>query len=308
MNNQRAVYQPLLENVPGYDLADDDEAEGKRSRLPLLIVIALIVLAAFAGVVWLAYNQGVARGQAGTQIVVAAPDGPVRTEPTDAGGVPTPYLGLKVYQDPLPPDAEAQNSSLAQNSASSFGLPPPISQQAAATTEAPPARLDPAPAAPPVVAPAPPPPPAASAAPRQLAAPPPVAAPPQPAAAPPGPPPAVVAAATPPPAPTPPPPAARPVAPPAAAPAATAAATAGAAVLQVGAYESEQIANGAFSTFQSRYGAVAGGLSPDIQKADLGARGVWYRLRVGPFADRATAAATCERLKAAGGNCLIAAP
>jgi cell division protein FtsN len=79
-------------------------------------------------------------------------------------------------------------------------------------------------------------------------------------------------------------------------------------VLQVGAYESEQIANGAWNTFRSRYGAVAEGLSPDIQKADLGAKGIWYRLRVGPFADRAAAASACEKLKAAGGNCLVAAP
>lgn len=302
MNQQRAVYQPLLENVPGYDLSDD-EAEEERSRLPLLIVIALIVLAAFAGVVWLAYNQGVARGRTGAQVVVAAPDGPVRTGPTDAGGAPTPYLGLKVYQDPLPPDAEAQSSSLAQSTLP--GVPAEITQAAPVpppTTEAPPARFDPAP--PPVAAPAPPPariavaapPPAA---PRQLAAPPPAAAAPLPPATPPvaaAPAPAPVAAAAPKPA-------------PAAAPKpAPASATSGGALLQVGAYESEEIANTAFTRFQARFGAVAGTLSPNVQKADLGAKGIWYRLRVGPFADRAAAASACEKLKAAGGTCLVAAP
>ena len=44
----------------------------------LLIVIALVILAAaFAGVVWIAYNQGVARGRASVTAVVDAPNGPV---------------------------------------------------------------------------------------------------------------------------------------------------------------------------------------------------------------------------------------
>src|SRR6266853_3610095 len=124
-NHQRGVYQPLMDNIPIYDLSDEEIEEEERSRVPLLIVIALVVLAAFAGVVWLAYNQGVARGRAGTSIVIEAPNGPIRVAPADAGS-PTPFTGLKVYSQPVPPDQVAQSSTLA----------PQV--QAPAITEAPP--------------------------------------------------------------------------------------------------------------------------------------------------------------------------
>lgn len=44
----------------------------------------------------------------------------------------------------------------------------------------------------------------------------------------------------------------------------------------------------------------------DIAEADLGAKGIFYRLRVGAFATKAQADAFCSRLKAAGGNCFTA--
>jgi cell division protein FtsN len=37
---------------------------------------------------------------------------------------------------------------------------------------------------------------------------------------------------------------------------------------------------------------------------DLGAKGVYYRALVGPFATADEAAAMCSSLKAAGGNCI----
>ena len=54
-NYERGVYEPRDEARDGrvYDASeDDDDVEG--SRLPLLIVLALLVLAMFGGVVWLA--------------------------------------------------------------------------------------------------------------------------------------------------------------------------------------------------------------------------------------------------------------
>jgi cell division septation protein DedD len=77
--------------------------------------------------------------------------------------------------------------------------------------------------------------------------------------------------------------------------------------LQLGAFESEALANGAWQTFRSRYGAAAN-LAPDVQRADLGAKGIVFRLRVGPFSDRAAAADTCVQLKAQGANCFVAVP
>jgi cell division protein FtsN len=78
--------------------------------------------------------------------------------------------------------------------------------------------------------------------------------------------------------------------------------------LQIGAFESEALAKGVWATFKARHADVVGGLSEDIQKADLGARGTFYRLRVGPFTDRASAVAACEKLKAQRASCLVAAP
>src|SRR5215468_3041943 len=125
MNNpQRGVYQPLGENLPLYDLTDE-EIEEERSRLPLLIVIALLVLAAFAGVVWLAYNQGVARGRSGDSIVIAPPEGPIRIAPVETGA--SPDLNLKVYNQPVPPEQEAAASALApQAPAVAIAEPPPV--------------------------------------------------------------------------------------------------------------------------------------------------------------------------------------
>jgi len=79
------------------------------------------------------------------------------------------------------------------------------------------------------------------------------------------------------------------------------------AVLQLGAFESQELANGAWAGFRARF-SVLGQLTPDILRADLGAKGVVFRLRAGPFADRTAAVDACTQLKAAGGNCFVAAP
>jgi hypothetical protein len=279
-NHQRGVYQPLMENIPVYDLADEEVEEEERSRLPLLIVIALLVLAAFAGVVWLAYNQGVARGRAGAAVVIAAPQGPVRTAPADPGGEAIPYTGLKIYEQPIPPDQEAQASALAPPAPhnavpqASIAQAQPAEVQHAPSTEAPPIRLNPE---------------TPGLAPSRVAAPalPPAIKPVSPTPAKPVP--AAVA--------------------PSVAPAPTArSAVAGRAVLQIGAYESEEIADGAWAAFRARHGDVAGTLAQDIQRVDLGAKGIWYRLRIGPFSDKGGAAAACEKLKAQGATCFVAAP
>ena len=48
-------------------------------------------------------------------------------------------------------------------------------------------------------------------------------------------------------------------------------------------------------------------LSLSVQRADLGEKGVYHRLRVGPFANRAAATRTCDSFKARGGSCLVVA-
>src|SRR6202167_3127569 len=94
---QRGVYEPSDE-VRVFDGSDDDEdVEG--SRLPLLIVLALLVLAMFGGVVYLAYTQGVARGRGETPVLLAAA-GPERISPQSPGGAKVPYQGFKIYEQP----------------------------------------------------------------------------------------------------------------------------------------------------------------------------------------------------------------
>src|SRR5579864_1799833 len=97
----RGAYEPG-EDVRVYDGSDDDEdVEG--SRLPLLIVLALLVLAMFGGVVWLAYTQGVARGRGETPILTAA-NRPERVAPPQGGSSTVPYQGFKIYEQPAPSD------------------------------------------------------------------------------------------------------------------------------------------------------------------------------------------------------------
>ncbi len=43
----------------------------------------------------------------------------------------------------------------------------------------------------------------------------------------------------------------------------------------------------------------------EIETADLGAKGIFYRLQAGSFADRSGADALCKEIKAAGGSCIV---
>jgi hypothetical protein len=268
-NHQRGIYQPLAENIQVYDLTDDEfeDEDEERSRLPLLIVVGLVILAAFTGVVWLAYNQGVERGRSGSTVVIEPQDNgmPIRTPGEDAK-----EPGLKIYNLPVSPDRVAEGSHLASDNTPLTVYEPAPAPAAPATQASVPAPQAPAAAPPPQV---------------RLDRPAPAAAPAPVAQAQPAAPPAPIAAA-----------------------AAPSVAASGVAVLQIGSYESVALAQSAWKTFQTRYADVVTNLSDDVQKADLGARGTWYRLRVGPFGDRSAAIAACEKLKAQGGSCFVAAP
>ncbi|HKD56810.1 MAG TPA: SPOR domain-containing protein [Hyphomicrobiaceae bacterium] len=55
-----------------------------------------------------------------------------------------------------------------------------------------------------------------------------------------------------------------------------------------------------FANMQEKYGEVLSSRTPDVQEANLGEKGVWYRLVVGPPGSREAAASLCTQLKAAG--------
>jgi hypothetical protein len=316
-NFERGVYEPSDEVRVFDGSEDDDDVEG--SRLPLLIVLALLVLAMFGGVVWLAYTQGVARGRGETPVLTAAA-GPEKVAPAQPGGTNVPYQGFKIYEQPAPSDDSADAAAPAKTA----DTPPPALKpaQEAAPKPAPvamaPARPAPPPAPPPVAKPEPQ---------KAVAAP---AAKPTPApvktAAPPAksvaaliqqantmPPPAKLSAAPVPAGPAtgaprqlgspvaekPAPVAAKPVIA-AAKPAAT-----GAYVLQIGAYKSQADADAAWKAYKAKHAALLSGYAPDVQQAELGEKGTWYRLRIAGFGDKDGASATCDRLKADGGTCFL---
>ena len=56
----------------------------------------------------------------------------------------------------------------------------------------------------------------------------------------------------------------------------------------------------AFANMQQKYSTILGTYGPLIQRADLGDRGVFYRLRVGPVASKNGADSLCGKLKQAG--------
>ncbi len=81
---------------------------------------------------------------------------------------------------------------------------------------------------------------------------------------------------------------------------------AGGRMVQVSSQRSEDAARATFRDLQARYPSILGGYNSDIQRVDLGSRGTYYRVRVGPFAS-ADAQNLCSQLKNAGGDCILAA-
>lgn len=75
--------------------------------------------------------------------------------------------------------------------------------------------------------------------------------------------------------------------------------------VQVSSQRSEAEAEAAFSALQAKYPQELGGRHPMVRRADLGAKGVYYRALVGPFASGEQASELCSKLKAAGGSCII---
>jgi len=71
-------------------------------------------------------------------------------------------------------------------------------------------------------------------------------------------------------------------------------------VVQVTARSSQSSALAAFADMQQKYPSLLGEYAPDIQRADLGSKGIWYRLRVGPVNGKTAAADLCSNLKQAG--------
>ncbi len=256
----------------------DDEDEGGLSGFWILIIF-LVVLAAFAGIVYIAYQKGMHAMAASEQDlpVVAADPTPVREEVALDPVEPARQEVFDELNDTTPTrvvaDIDPAADPLANFDASGAGAVAPSSALPVQIAEASPT-LPATPA--PVVRTQPRPQPRAE------------APAPQPAVTP-APRPQVAAAA-----PTPRPSTSAP------------AAGRGTHVVQVGAFGSNAEAMEQYGALVQKHGNLVGNHAPDVQEAVVKGR-TYHRLRLAGFGDRSAADAACQRLSAAGTDCFVKA-
>jgi len=75
--------------------------------------------------------------------------------------------------------------------------------------------------------------------------------------------------------------------------------------VQVSSQRSEDAARSSFANLKQRFPSLLGSQEPLVREADLGDKGIFYRVQIGPMADRSAAISFCENLKAAGGSCFV---
>ncbi len=75
--------------------------------------------------------------------------------------------------------------------------------------------------------------------------------------------------------------------------------------VQLASVRSDEGARQEWARLQKAHPALLGDLALAVQRADLGDRGIYYRIRSGPFPNRATAQDMCAQIKAAKLACLV---
>jgi len=103
-------------------------------------------------------------------------------------------------------------------------------------------------------------------------------------------------------------PAAKPAAPAPTAPAAPQTAALGGWQVQLAASRAATAAKTEGERLKQKHSDVLGKLTVNIVRADLGAKGVFYRIRLGPARDKDEARAVCAQLAKRGQGCLVIAP
>jgi len=260
-----------------------DKSDGKGRTIGLAVgVVVGAVIAGFAA--WTVFAPGSGRNTTDAPLIVPQPE-PYKVRPDDPGGMEVANQDKLVYErvggDAPSPGAENI-------------LPPPEAPRAPEQAPPAPATPDPEPepemiaeapeAAPQVEDPVPAVPSESEVAPEN------VAEAPSPTPEP--------VAVEPPPSPAPLAPAADPLE-------AAVAAVTGDYLIQIAALRSEEAAEGEWQRVSSRYPDILGGLKPVIVRADLGERGIFFRLRAGPLADRPAAEEVCGSLAAQSVGCLV---
>lgn len=277
-------FGPYDDEYRGFDIRDDESGRG-----PLILMLALGVLLIFAGVVWNTYRQGVRPSEGGLP-VIGADAAPYKRAPetSQAAQDVEPPAGFYDLMDggaeaaPVRQAAMTSPVEIRRDSGTLAGAPveavppvPSIPEQEDLTRRAAPIEfaegLD-------VRKPL-----SEDAETVRTAALNPVAAEPAPAR--------VIA----------------PVLEPVREPAVSRFAGIGDYQVQLLASRSEAGALGAWDDIRGSEPALYQGAKLSIQRADLGARGVFYRLRLGTFVDRAAAKAFCDDVKSTGKDCIVVA-
>jgi hypothetical protein len=262
-----------------YRYREDETPRRRPGRGLLLTLVAVLVMAGFAGGLWYAYRHLSGHGATGDVPLIRADGRETKMRPEQPGGMAIPNMDKTIY-----------NSGKDQPQVERL-LPPP---EAPMARPAPPP--EPEPQAAEAVAPAAPP-PATPAAPQAAVTPAP-ASPAAPAAAPPASAPAATPPATPAPAvtaqkpPNPPPqPAAK-----------------GGYRLQVASVRSEATARQEWDRLRRAQKDLLGSLGETVTRTDLGERGIYYRVQAGPIADAANAERICNELKRRNVGCILVRP
>jgi cell division septation protein DedD len=252
----------------------------KRSRRRFGLIGGGIALLIFAIGVW-AFSHFSSSGPPVSAEVplLRADEQPTRKRPSDAGGMNVPERDSIVLNRSEPSVEQL--------------LPPPETPLPRPATSEPPAAEPPAAAAPPPEQPLPPEQPSVATTATPVA-PPPSAAPSAPEAKPAPEPKAVPepkvarAAAPPPPAPMP--------------------ASGKGYRLQLGSVRTAEAAKHEWDRLKDEQGDLLGALGFTAARADLGDRGIYYRIQAGPIADSAAAERDCSELKRRGVGCILVKP
>lgn len=262
----------------------------KPRRFPNGVVIGIIIVIAFAGGLWYGYHRGVSEsGPKGPPPLIKAAPGPMKVTPANPGGINIPNQKASVYdrlsgksnpstvehlapppQQPMPGALPQGNGGQGSNGQAAVSAAPrgaPSTGHASTNAGGTPAT---------------PPPAALSTPPEKMPAPGTASSPAKAA------------------------PAAKPVEQPQKS--ASAAATAAHAIrAQIGAYRSVAVADSEWRRLAKSEAALMRGFHPTVRRVDLGSRGVFQRLQVGPFRDVAAARHFCAALKAKGHGCFVVA-
>lgn len=265
-----------------YHTFEDEEDDGlSRRRAVILVSIAVLILV-FGGVVFLAYRQGINQVSTGEPPILRADNSPDKVVPENPGGTTVPHQDKTIY-DRIARDNESSEENVEHL------LPraeEPVEVKKA--EEAAPA-IEAAPLTPPA---------AESAAPVAEAGTPANIIPPasqqadaanagQPVAAPVEPAPVEE-----------PKPVEQPTTP--------MNVSGGGFVVQLAALRDEATALSTFKKLQAKFPGELGSLASDIERADLGEKGIYFRLRAGPL-NKAQAQTICTALSAQGQGCFVKA-